>query len=49
MVPHEGHAPTLVFSGRAEARARELGVDKVWLSLSHTDTTASAVVILERP
>lgn len=46
---HEGHSPTLVLSGRAEARARELGVDKVWLSLSHTDTTASAVVILERP
>jgi len=49
VVRHEGHSPTLVFTGRAEARVRELGVDKVWLSLSHTDTTASAVVILERP
>jgi holo-[acyl-carrier protein] synthase len=49
VVRHDGHAPTLVFTGRAEARARELGVDKVWLSLSHTDATASAVVILERP
>jgi holo-[acyl-carrier protein] synthase len=49
VIRHEGHSPTLVFTGRAEARARELGVDKVWLSLSHTDTTASAVVILERP
>jgi holo-[acyl-carrier protein] synthase len=49
VIRHEGHSPTVVFTGRAEARARELGVDKVWLSLSHTDTTASAVVILERP
>ena len=49
VIRHEGHAPTLVFAGRADARARELGVDKVWLSLSHTDSTASAVVILERP
>ena len=49
VVRHDGHSPTLVFTGRAEARVRELGVDKVWLSLSHTDTTASAVVILERP
>ncbi len=49
VVPHDGRSPTLAFTGRAEARARELGVEKVWLSLSHTDTTASAVVILERP
>lgn len=49
VIRHDGHSPTLVFTGRAEERARELGVDKVWLSLSHTDTTASAVVILERP
>lgn len=40
--------PVLHFSGRAEARAQELGVTKVWLTLSHTDATAGAVVILER-
>lgn len=40
--------PVLHFSGRAEARARELGVTKVHLTLSHTDETAGAVVILER-
>lgn len=39
--------PVLHFSGRAEARAKELGVQKVWLTLSHTDDTAGAVVILE--
>ena len=49
VVRHDGQSPTLVYTGRAEARARELGVDKVGLSLSHTDATASAVVILERP
>ena len=40
--------PVLVFSGRAEARARELGVTRVHLTLSHTDETAGAVVVLER-
>lgn len=40
--------PVLHFSGRAEIRAQELGVTKVWLTLSHTDATAGAVVILER-
>lgn len=40
--------PVLHFTGRAEARARELGVTRVHLTLSHTDETAGAVVILER-
>lgn len=40
--------PELHFTGRAEARARELGVTRVHLTLSHTDETAGAVVILER-
>ena len=40
--------PVLVFSGRAESRAKELGVTRVHLTLSHTDDTAGAVVILER-
>ncbi len=39
--------PELHFSGRAQARATELRVGKVWLTLSHTDETAGAVVILE--
>jgi holo-[acyl-carrier protein] synthase len=40
--------PVLHFTGRAEARALELGVARVHLTLSHTDDTAGAVVILER-
>ena len=39
--------PELVFTGRAAARAAELGVKRVFLTLSHTDETAGAVVILE--
>ncbi len=40
--------PVLAFSGRAEARAKELGVTRVHLTLSHTDDVAGAVVVLER-
>ena len=39
--------PVLVFTGRAEARAGELGVRRVFLTLSHTDAVAGAVVVLE--
>jgi holo-[acyl-carrier protein] synthase len=45
--PEGGGAPALRFHGRAEARARELGVIRTHLSLSHTDTTAGAVVVLD--
>jgi holo-[acyl-carrier protein] synthase len=48
VIPREGRSPTLALSGRAEERARELGVERIWITLSHTDTTAAAVVILER-
>lgn len=40
--------PVLVFSGRAESRAKELGVTRTHLTLTHTDDIAGAVVILER-
>jgi holo-[acyl-carrier protein] synthase len=40
--------PALHFTGRALARSEELGVRKVFLTLSHTDETAGAVVILEK-
>ena len=40
--------PTLAFHGRADLRARELGVYRTHLSLTHTDATAAAVVVLER-
>lgn len=40
-------APTLALTGRAEARARELGVARVLVTLTHTETVGVAVVVLE--
>ena len=48
IVPRQGHPPTLLFHGRADARIRELAVLHIWLSISHTETMASAFVVLER-
>ena len=48
VVARRGHAPTLVLSGRADTRARELGIQHLWLSLTHTDSAAAATVVLER-
>ncbi len=48
VVPREGHSPELRFLGRAEERMKELEIRSVWVSLTHTDTTAAAVVVLER-
>ena len=39
--------PTLALHGRAAERATELGVTSIWLSLTHSATTAGAVVVLE--
>ncbi len=39
--------PTLRLHGLAAARAAELGVARLWVTLSHTATTAGAVVVLE--
>lgn len=43
-----GSPPTLAFHGRADLRARELGVYRTHLSITHTDTAAAAVVVLEQ-
>jgi len=40
--------PDVRLSGTAAERARELGVGRVLLSLSHTHLAAVAVVVLER-
>ena len=40
--------PALAFHGRAAACAKMLGVARVHLTLSHSETTAGAVVVLER-
>jgi holo-[acyl-carrier protein] synthase len=39
--------PTLLFHGRAAERIAELGVTEVWVSLTHSGTTAAAMVVLE--
>ena len=41
-------APILLLHGRAYDRASELGIVRVHLSLTHTDTTAAAYVVVER-
>lgn len=40
-------APVLRLHGLAERCADELGVARAWITLTHTDATAGAVVILE--
>jgi holo-[acyl-carrier protein] synthase len=47
VVSRTGRAPQLRYHGRAAARAEELGVKRSHLSLTHTDTTAGAVVVIE--
>jgi holo-[acyl-carrier protein] synthase len=39
--------PLLVLHGVAAARATELRVERAWLTLSHSESTAGAVVVLE--
>jgi len=39
--------PSLRLHGRATARAKELGVERTWISLSHGDDLATAFVVLE--
>jgi len=40
--------PLLRLHGRAERRATELGVSRILVTISHTETMAVAVVVLER-
>jgi holo-[acyl-carrier protein] synthase len=48
VVSRHHQAPVLLLHGRAAERASELGIVRVYLSLTHTDTTAAAFVIAER-
>ena len=48
VVHDEFRRPGLVFRGRAAERARELGVTRWHLTLTHSRQTAGAVVVLER-
>ena len=43
----ESGEPFVVLSGGAEKMAHELGVTKVWISLSHTDKSGLATIVLE--
>jgi holo-[acyl-carrier protein] synthase len=43
----EDGSPELVFHGRAKTRHAELVVQRTHVSLSHTETTAIAIVVLE--
>ena len=44
----ESGEPYVVLSGGAEQMAKARGIEKVWISLSHTDTIGMATIILER-
>lgn len=44
----EDGGPVLRLHGRAERRAAELGVTRILVTISHTDTTAVAMVVLEK-
>ncbi|HEX5971587.1 MAG TPA: holo-ACP synthase [Gemmatimonadaceae bacterium] len=43
-----GRAPALLLHGRAAERANELLVTRIHLSLTHTEGSAAAVVVVER-
>ena len=43
----ESGEPFVVVSGGAEKMARERGVDKIWITLSHTEECGMATIILE--
>jgi holo-[acyl-carrier protein] synthase len=47
VVSRSGHAPVLLLHGRARERAHELGVVRVHLSITHSETTAAAFVVAE--
>jgi holo-[acyl-carrier protein] synthase len=47
VISRPGHAPELVLHGRARQRAEVLRVTRQWLTLTHTDSTAGAVCVLE--
>jgi holo-[acyl-carrier protein] synthase len=48
VVSRHHQAPILLLHGRAYDRAAELGAVRVHLSITHTESTAGAVVVVER-
>jgi holo-[acyl-carrier protein] synthase len=47
VVSVDGGLPELLLHGTAQVRCTELAVTRVWLTLSHSQKTAGAMVILE--
>ena len=47
VVMHSDGRPALVFHGPARRRASDMGVTRVHLTLTHTSTTAGAMVVIE--
>ena len=47
MVSNAGRSPSLVLHGRAVERAAELGVTRLHLTLTHSESTAAAFVVAE--
>lgn len=48
VISGDGSQPSLRLTGGAEARARELGVDRIHVTLTHEGSFAGAAVIVER-
>jgi holo-[acyl-carrier protein] synthase len=47
VLPGADGSPALALHGRAARRATEIGAARVWVSLTHSDSSAVAVVIVE--
>ena len=47
VVPGPDGSPALALYGRAAQRSAEIGATRVWVSLTHSDSSAVAVVIAE--
>jgi holo-[acyl-carrier protein] synthase len=47
VVVRQDGQPLLELHGHAKKRAAELGVTRAWVSLTHSETTAAAVVVFE--
>ena len=43
----EGGAPSMKLKGAAKKRAEEMGVDRIWISLTHAGGSAAAMVVFE--
>ena len=48
VVSHHGRSPVLLLHGRARQRATELGLSRVLLTMTHSETVAAAFVVAER-